>query len=382
MCRLGGMADLRSIRAAVLERVGGDFRVCDLELEAPRANEVVVEIAGVGICHTDVKVASGYRPLDVPVVLGHEGAGIVVEVGSGVTSVAPGDAVVVSFNSCGSCSNCAADHPAICELLDLLTFACRRPDDGSSPLRRGDEAVRGYFFGQSSFATHAITTERNLAKIDAAGLDLALLGPLGCGLQTGAGTVMRVLQPAPGGTIAVFGAGTVGLSAVMAAAVREAGTIVAIDRHPARLDLALELGATHVIDTSSLGPAALTDAVREICGGGADHALDATNVPDLCRAAFESLRSGGTYAHVGGGGTTLEIDTSLLLAGRTIRGVVQGDSFPAEFIPELLELHRAGRFPFDRLITEYELDDINQAVQDMHDGAAIKPILRMDARGT
>jgi aryl-alcohol dehydrogenase len=376
------VADHRTIRAAVLEQVGGGFRVDDLVLEPPRANEVVVEVAGVGICHTDVKVASGYRPLDVPVVLGHEGAGTVVDIGSDVTTVAPGDDVVISFNSCGRCANCIAGHPAICEQVDLLTFACHRPDDGSSPLRRGTEIVHGYYFGQSSFATHAITTERNLAPIDATDLDLALLGPLGCGVQTGAGAVMRVLQLERGATITVFGAGTVGLSAVMAAAVRGAGRIIAIDRHPARLDLATELGATHTIDASSLASTGLADAVREICGGGVTHAIDTTNVPEICRAAFESLSIGGSYAHVGGGGTTLEVDTSLLLAGRTIRGVLQGDSVPAEFIPELLELHRAGRFPFDRLITEYGLDDINRAVGDMDDGTTIKPVIRMPTDAT
>jgi aryl-alcohol dehydrogenase len=380
-CKLDIMAGQRNIRAAILEEVGGVFQVEDLVLEAPRANEVVVEIAGVGICHTDLKVASGYRPLDVPVVLGHEGAGTVLEIGDDVTSVAVGDSVVISFNSCGRCANCSAGHPAICEQVDLLTFACRRPDDGSSPLRREAEIVHGYFFGQSSFATHAITTERNLAKIDASGHDLALLGPLGCGVQTGAGAVMRVLQPGPGATIAVFGVGTVGLSAVMAAAILGVGEIVAVDQLPARLELATELGATQTIDTSSLGPTPLIDAVREICGRGAEYTIDTTNVPEICRAAFESLCIGGSYAHVGGGGTRLEVDTSVLLAGRTIQGVLQGDSVPAEFIPELLELHRDGRFPFDRLITEYGLDDINDAVSDMRDGTTIKPVLRMVGGG-
>ena len=371
------MSTYQQIRAAVLEELGQPFVIDAVELEPPRANEVLVELAGVGICHTDLKMARGYHPVSLPAVLGHEGAGVVVDVGANVTSVAPGDQVVISFNSCGACPNCVSGHPAICDHFHQLTFACRRPDDGSSPLRRGDQVVNGYFFSQSSFATHAITTERNLAKVDGVELDLALLGPLGCGVQTGAGTVMRVLRPEPGSSIVIFGVGAVGLSAVMAAVVTGAGAIVAVDRQPGRLALAAELGATHTIDTSNIDPSALSAAVHSCTGRGADHVVETTNVSAICEAAFESLAHGGTYAHVGGGGGSISLDTGALLAGRGVRGVIQGDSIPSEFIPELLELHRSGRFPFNRLITSYPFEDINQAVADMESGATVKPVLRM-----
>ena len=372
------------IDAAVLDELGGPFTITELELEQPRPDEILVRLAGTGICHTDVKVASGYRGPPVPVVLGHEGAGVVVEIGDEVSSVAPGDAVVLSFPHCGRCRNCTSGRPAVCHHFQQLSFGCSRPD-GSSPLSRpdGGSTVHGSFFGQSSFATHAVTSERNAVRVEpgpATGhTELALLGPLGCGVSTGAGAVLNSLAVTAGSSLVVLGVGTVGLSAVMAARVAGADTIVAVDRHHHRLALAAELGATDAIDTGRIDADGLVEEILGRCGGGADHALDTTNVPALSSAGVACLAIGGSYGHVGGGGTELTVDTGHLLAGRTITGILQGDSDPRRFIPRLLELHAAGRFPFERLITTYDLADIDRAVADMRDGSTIKPVLRMPA---
>ena len=363
------------IQAAVLRETSAPFQIERLQMEAPRHDEVQVQIVGAGICHTDVKMAGGYLPLPLPVVLGHEGAGIVTAVGSGVRKVQVGDHVVLSFNSCGYCDNCQSGHPAVCDEVGFLSFGCERPSDGSSPLSQNGAVVHGYFFGQSSFATHAITTERNVVKVPR-DVPLELLGPLGCGIQTGAGAVLNSLQVEAGTTLAVFGTGSVGLSAIMAAVIAGATTIIAIDLNESRLALAQELGASHALNPQNTPD--LVAAIKEICDGkGAHYSLDTTNVPAVVRQAFDCLRIRGTYAHVGGTGTELTFSSSQLIFGRTIMGVVQGDSVPDIFIPRLIELYRRGEFPFDRLVTYYDFADINQAVGDMHAGITIKPILRM-----
>ncbi|MGB0384873.1 MAG: NAD(P)-dependent alcohol dehydrogenase [Ardenticatenaceae bacterium] len=365
---------IREIQAAVLREPSAPFQIETLQIESPRHNEVQVQILGVGICHTDVKMAQGYRALPLPLVLGHEGAGIVTAVGSGVRKVKVGDHVVLSFNSCGHCDNCQSGHPAVCDEVGFLSFGCERPSDGSSPLSQNGAVVHGYFFAQSSFATHAIATERNVVKVPD-DIPLELLGPLGCGIQTGAGTVLNSLQVEAGSTLAVFGTGSVGLSAVMAAVIAGATTIIAIDLNDRRLALALELGATHTLNPQETPD--LVAAIKEICGGkGVHYSLDTTNVPSVVRKAFDCLRIRGTYGHVGGTGTELTFSATQLIFGRTIMGIVQGDSVPDIFIPRLIELYRQGRFPFDRLVTYYEFADINQAVADMHAGTTIKPILR------
>ncbi len=365
---------MQEIQAAVLRDLSSPFQIEPLQLESPRRDEVQVRIAGVGICHTDVKVAEGYVPLPLPVVLGHEGAGIVTAVGTGVTKVQPGDPVVLSLNSCGRCDNCQSGHPAYCDDVGFLSFGCARPSDGSSPLSCNGAVVHGYFFGQSSFASQAMATERNVVKVSD-DLPLEMLGPLGCGIQTGAGAILNSLRVEPGTTLAVFGTGSVGLSAIMAAVIAGATTIVAVDLNDRRLTLAQELGATH-----ALNPQDATDvvaAIKAICGGrGTHYSLDTTNHPDVVRQAFDSLRIRGVYGHVGGGGHDLTFSGSQLLFGRTITGIVQGDSVPDILIPRLIEWYRRGQFPFDRLVTFYEFGDINQAVADMKTGSAIKPIIR------
>lgn len=359
-----------NIKAAVVRETGGPFVIEDVELDEPRAGEVLVEIHAVGVCHTDIAIQKQWMPVPLPLVLGHEGAGIVQAVGEGVTKVKPGDKVALTFGSCGACPTCTADRPAYCYEFAPRNVSGARPD-GTNALH----GVNGFFFSQSSFATHAIATERNTVKLpdDA---DLVLAGPLGCGIQTGAGTVLNRLKPEAGQSIAVFGVGAVGLSAVMAAKVAGCDPIIAVDVKEERLELAKELGATHVIDAS-----AVEDVVAEIMGitqVGVAFAVETTAVEAVAEQSINALTFLGTSAIVGLGpaGTQVKVDmTQFLIPGRTVTGVVEGDSDPDVFIPELAKLHADGRFPYDRLITTYPFEDINQAVADAESGAATKAVL-------
>lgn len=362
-----------TISAAVLRQLHAPFSLETLTLDEPQPDEVLVKLHSVGICHTDVKLAEGYMKVPLPVVLGHESAGTVAAVGSAVRDIKPGDHVVLSFSACGHCAQCNSQHPAYCDAAGPLNFSCQRPGDKGSPLHRQQERIHGHFFGQSSFATHAMTRESNVVKIPAS-IPLSVPGVLGCGVQTGAGAVLNVLKPGTGQSLAVFGTGTVGLSAVMAARIAEVTTLIAIDTQPSRLALARELGATHTIDATQQPD--LVAAIQDITGGqGVNFSLDTTNNAAVVRQAFSCLGNRGTYGHVGGGGQDLNFPASHLLPGRTITGIVQGDSHPQTFIPRLLDYFQQGKFPFDKLITHYPFPAINQAVADMKAGTCIKPVL-------
>jgi aryl-alcohol dehydrogenase len=363
------------IRAAVAREKGAPLRLETIELEAPRPGEILVKVSATGVCHTDLVVRDGMLPTPLPVVLGHEGAGIVEAVGAAVTKVKPGDRVVMTFNSCGACPSCRDHATTYChEFFPRNFFAARV--DGSSALSAGGERINGNFFGQSSFATHALCHEANVVKV-AADVPLELLGPLACGIQTGAGAVMNALKVSAGKSFAVFGAGSVGLSALMAARVVGATTIIAVDTNPARLDMARSLGATHVIDP------ARTNAVEEIMrvtGTGVNFALDTTGIAAVIRNAVESLGARGACGILGASAPDAEIvlnETHFMSAGRRLIGIVEGDSNPDVFIPMLIDLYRSGRFPFDRLVKFYALEQINEAIRDSETGAAIKPIVRM-----
>lgn len=367
---------IRNITAAVVRETGGPFLVETLTLEAPRRDEVLVRIVASGMCHTDMVARDKVYDVPHPIVLGHEGAGIVEQVGEDVTEVAPGDPVVLSYLPCGHCRPCLLGKPYYCVHTYPLSFGGARLD-GSTATRDADgNAVHDHFFGQSSFGTFALANERNVVKVpeDA---PLELLGPLGCGIQTGAGAVMNALRVGPGSSFVVFGAGAVGLAAVMAARAVGATTIIAADVVPSRLDIATELGATHVINNRDQDPVA---EVKSITGGGADFSLEATGRPDVLRQAIESIGVLGTCGIVGAAklGADASFDVNdVMIPGKTIRGILQGESVPKIFIPQLVELHRQGRFPFDKLVKFYDLADINQAAADSEKGGTIKPIIRL-----
>jgi len=364
------------IDAAVVHEEGGPFTIETVELDGPQADELLVEMSAVGLCHTDLSVRDQYYPTPLPAVLGHEGSGIVREVGEDVTGIEPGDPVVLSFDYDGTCRNCHEGRVAYCEEFFDYNFAGRRPGDGTSPLSADGEAVSGRFFGQSSFATHAIATERNAVVVpDDAPLDL--LGPLGCGIQTGAGGVINSLDPQAGSSVVVFGAGSVGLSALLGANLKGCAEKVVVDLQDGRLAVAEELGATATVNPERVG--SVGEAVREQIGGGADYTVEATGQPPVLREAVDLLRQGGTCGVIGAPpvGTEVSLDVNTVLFGRTVRGIIEGDSHPKEFIPDLVDLHRRGQFPFDEFVTFYEFDNIAEAVEDSESGEAIKPILRM-----
>lgn len=374
------MNSLLKVRAAVLEAPGAPLLLDELELESPRDQEVRVRIVATGVCHTDISVIQRPFPVAQPIVLGHEGAGVVESVGRSVTKVRPGDRVVLSFNFCGRCESCASHAPSYCEYFFGSNFLGQRPD-GSTALSRRGQPVRHNFFGQSSFATHCIATEHNVVKVPDSVPDtlFPLLGPLGCGIQTGAGAIVNVLRPGLGQSVAVFGTGAVGLAAVMAARALGAGTIVAVDKLDSRLELALQLGATHVINAGST-PAVAAEIKRLTGGRGVDVSLDTTAVSAVLRQAIDALAPLGRCGFVGGApvGTSLEVDVrDMMLQGKTLRGIVEGDSNADAFIPALIRMQEQGRFPFERLMRTYPLEQVQAAIDDARTGVTVKPVLLM-----
>jgi aryl-alcohol dehydrogenase len=361
------------IKAAVVREKSGPFQIEELDLDDPRDNEVLVKIVGCGVCHTDMVARDQYVPAPLPAVFGHEGSGIVEKVGSRVTKVKPGDHVVLSFLTCGTCPACLQGVPSHCPSFLRSNFAGTRPD-GSVTLHKDGKPVHGSFFGQSAFASHALASERNLVKVRS-DVPLELLGPLGCGVQTGAGGVMNTLRPPVGSSIAVFGAGSVGMSAILAAAAVSCSTIIAVDISIDRLRKALELGATHTINSLELDPVA---EIRSITGGvGADYSLECTALPKVFRQAVDCIRVAGTCGLIGvsGPGVDVSLEMATILDARTIKGVVEGDSNPDIFIPQLIELYQRGRFPFDQMIRAYPLEELNQAVADSEKGRVLKAVV-------
>lgn len=360
-------------RAAVIRESSGPFTIEPITLENPRADEVLVEVAGAGMCHTDLVVRDQYFPTPLPAVLGHEGSGVVIAVGEAVTRVEIGDHVVLSFGSCGTCQNCLQEPPGYCVDLYGRNFSGGRPDGSSCCTDHAGARLSSHFFSQSSFADHALANERNVVKIPK-DVPLELMGPLGCGIQTGAGAVMNALKPAAGSSIAIFGAGSVGLSAVMAARVVGCTTIIAVDMNADRLALAKELGATDVLHAGEVDVVA---RIREITGEGVQYSLEATGLPKVVRQAVDCLRLTGVCGVIGVSplGTEFTLDMNMVLFGRTVRGIIEGDAVPQIFIPRLIELWRQGRFPFDRLVQYYALDQIEEAAHASEAGTVLKPIL-------
>lgn len=360
------------VTAAVLRQGHGPFSVEELDLGEPRADEVLVRIVAAGMCHTDL--LSRELPPEFfagPQVYGHEGAGVVEAVGSAVTTVQPGDHVVLSFNSCGTCPACAKNRRPYCFDFGVHNMSGGRPDGTSAFTDASGARVGSHYFGQSSFASHTVVAEQSVVKVDPS-YDLRRLGPLGCGIQTGAGAVINTLGVEAGASLVVTGAGALGLSAVMAATVVGAATIIAVDRHASRLELASRFGATHTVSGS---PEEITAAIMSITGRGSDYAFDTTGNAGIVRASHAALNPIGTIALAGVGLGDLCVDFLSMISGRTITGVMEGDSVPHEFIPHLARLNAEGRFPFHELITEFDVAQVNEAEAASASGAVIKPVL-------
>ena len=362
------------IQAAVAPATGQPFEIQEVELEEPRANEILVKVVGAGLCHTDL-LFKDHMPIPLPAVYGHEGSGIVEKVGDTVTSLKPGDHVALSYNSCGACVNCLKGMSYYCLNFVPLNYSGAR-GDGTMPITKDGVPLFGCFFGQSSFGSYCLASERNAVKVPD-DVPLELLGPLGCGFQTGAGTVINALKVKAGDSIAVFGTGAVGLSAVMGAKAAGCTTIIGVDINDERLEMAKELGATHTINSSAANP---VEKIQAITGLGANYSIETSAIPAVYRQAVECLDLTGTSVLLGAPpiGTEVTFDMQMFLTGRTTKGVIEGESIPHEFIPQMIELYRQGNFPFDKLIKTYALDEINQAVADSAKGITIKPVIKFD----
>lgn len=362
-------------KAAVLEKLNGQFSIENVTIDEPKNNEVLVKIVASGICHSDATVLNGTLPFPFPNVLGHEGAGIIEKVGDSVTTVQPGDHVVLGFAYCGHCDNCKQGLPGACkDFVKLNNTGIMK--DGTTPLHQ-DEKDLGVFFGQSSFATYSVADENNVVKV-AKDVDLRLVGPLGCGLMTGSGTVLNNLQPEAGSSLVVFGTGAVGLAGLMAANIAGCDEIIAVDIHDNRLELAKELGATAVINSKNED---VIKRIREITGNkGANYAVDTTGVSSVIESALRSLAIKGVLATIALSPQEITVNPmiDLVTFSRSIVGVIEGDAVPQTYIPKLINFYQKGKFPFDKLVKYYKFDEINQAFEDSKNGTTIKPIVVMD----
>lgn len=360
-------------RAAVLDAPGA-LVVADVEFGRPGPGEVLVKLVASGLCHTDLGVIAGGIPFGTPGIIGHEGAGVVEALGDGVTSVAVGDKVLLSFTSCGDCAACSSGHPAYCETWLARNLLGMLRAEGSGDVTRDGDPVTTHFFGQSSFGQYSIADERSIVKVDQ-DADLALLAPLGCGTLTGFGSIWNVLDPGRDDVVAVYGTGAVGLSAVIAASLRSPAQLIAIDVVDERLSLARELGATDTINAKTENVA---ERLAELTGGrGVSKSFDTTGNPQVARGALDAAAVRGTVLVCGAPppGTEIPVDIQGILTGKVLRGVTMGDTDPRQLIPQLVALHAEGKLPLEKLEKTYTLDEIGQAADDMHHGITVKPVI-------
>lgn len=360
-------------KAAVIHEKGAKYVIENIEVTPPKENEVLVKITACGLCHTDELAQQQIIPVQLPAVLGHEGAGVVLEVGSSVTHIQPGDHVILSYSSCGHCETCLDGKPYVCRNNAQLNFGGAM-SDGTKRLSLDGKEVSN-FFGQSSFSAYAVANARNVVVVDK-DVDLTILGPLGCGFQTGAGTVLNGLKPKFGSSIVIFGTGSVGSAAIMAAKIAGCQKIIAVDIVPSKLELALEIGATHVINGKEVSD--VVEEIKSITNGGANYSIETTGNSILVNQALHCLRTIGACAVVGvSGDVTINVFEAIMMEGRTMQGFIQGNAVPQLFIPKLVEYYKAGLFPFDKLVKVYNLENINQAFEDTHKGLALKAVVKM-----
>lgn len=364
------------IKAAVTHSKGEPFVIEEVELAEPKADEILVKITSCGVCHTDAAVQHQFIPVPLPAVLGHEGCGVVTKIGSAVKEFKVGDKVGISYGYCGECVNCRSGHPAACLEFNNINFGGVMPG-GNQPLSTVDGQPLSSFFGQSTFAEYAIVNEKGAFKVEYDDVELALIGPMGCGIQTGAGAVLNVLRPKFGSSIAVFGCGTVGMSAIMAAKIAGCQNIIAVGGNPKSLELAKELGATHTINRKEVKD--IPAEVRKIVKEGCNYAIDTSGNADFVKKMLASVGFMGTGVILGAtGDVTFNIQNELMGDFKTLIGVVEGDAVSKLFLPKLLEFYRAGKFPFDKLIKFYPFEKINEAFEESNAGVCIKAVLKMD----
>ncbi len=365
----------REALAAVVDAPESGFQLRTATIGEPRADEVLVRVEAVGICHTDVSVAEGKFGTPFPIVVGHEGTGRVEAVGAAVEHVAVGDRVSLSFDFCGHCRNCLDGRPTYCYENWPRNFGGGRLD-GSTSVELDGAPVHSHFNGQSSFAELSVCPGNSATRIES-DIPAALLAPMGCGVQTGAGAVLNVLRPEARDAIAIFGLGAVGLSAVMGAAIRGCETIVAVDPNPGRRALAAELGATLTLDPAAVDP---VEAVRALAPDGIQFSLEMSGVPAVLQQAISVLAPGATCGLVGAPpvGTRFPLDVHEILSfGRRLQGIVLGDAVPQRFLPELVSYWERGRLPIEKLVETFPFARIDEAIESARSGRVVKPVLEL-----
>ncbi|MRN06116.1 NAD(P)-dependent alcohol dehydrogenase [Lactobacillus sp. 0.1XD8-4] len=361
------------IKATIAEKQGAPIKVEDVILDEPKPNEILIKTVATGICHTDIAGRDlGMTPY--PVALGHEGAGIVEKVGSTVKYIKPGDHVVVSFSYCGHCKNCLSGHPAKCIHLNELCFGGKNYD-GSYRLHTVDGKDISTFFGQSSLATYIIADEHNVVKVDPE-IDLKYLGSIGCGFQTGAGTILNEVKPEFASNIVITGAGGVGLAAVMAANLYNPDHLIVIDRHDDKLAMAKELGATDVINTANVDD--VEGAIRSIVPEGLNYAVDSIGYSPLITDLLHALDTDGKLYLIGIAGKLDLTGMDIMGESKQIIGLIEGDAIPQLFIPKLVKYFKKGKFPIDKLMKFYSFNEIDKAFEDFTAGKVIKPVITFE----
>jgi Zn-dependent alcohol dehydrogenase len=369
------------MKAAVHYEIGKPVKVEDVTLDEPQANEVLVKVTATGICHSDIHFMHGHMPQPLPVVLGHEGAGVVERVGPGVTTLKPGDHVImVVILSCGRCLHCIEGQPSVCQ--EWLNYHLMGSLPGGTKRLHKNGQELNHFFNQSSFAEYAVVTERTAIKVrDDAPLDVVCT--LGCGTSTGIGAVINTAGFKAGQTIAVFGCGGVGLSAIMAAKLCGADKIFAVDTNDMKLQKAKELGAEYLINASQEDPVqrivALSGRGTSYTGGGVDHAIECTGNVTVMAQAFDSVRVAGNCVLAGMAplGSKVSVDAWGFNVGKKIIGSVQGDVRAQIDIPAYVDLYMAGKLPIDKLISKrYKgLDNINEVIADLENGRVVRGVV-------
>ena len=361
-------------KAVICREINQPVIVEEIEVESPRRGEVMIRLAACGVCHSDYSVTTGTIPFPPPVVLGHEGAGIIVEIGEGVTDIAVGDHVVSAFVSmCGKCRYCQTGRPQLCDQASKAAYTL---PDGTVRTKALQGKPLNIFSGCGVMAEVATLHTDNVVKVDRdIPLDRAAL--VSCGVMTGVGAVVNTARVTPGSIAVVFGAGGVGLNAIQGCAIAGAATIVAVDMSDAKLDLARQFGATHTLNAKT--EENVVKALRKLTGGGADYAFECVGYGEIAAQAYGCLRKGGTAVVVGVAGpkdTTTLRTASLTFEEKTLTGSYFGSARPREDFPRLLALYRAKRLKLDELITRtYTIDEAPQAFADLAAGKNARGVI-------
>jgi len=362
-------------RAAILFEAGQKLEVCEVDVQDPGPGEVRIKLVAAGVCHTDLHVMTGDLSAPLPAILGHEGAGIVSDVGSGVTSVRPGDHVIPLWRlSCGECEYCTGGRPALCPVGTEIRGTGRLLD-GTSRFSLDGKEIK-HFAGVSSFSNYTVLPEGAVLKIPE-NLPLELAAVLGCAVITGVGAVINAAEVKPGRTVAVFGAGGVGVNVVQGAVLAGAQTIIAVDRFDSRLEKAIEFGATHTVNASE---GDVVEKVRDLTGGrGVDYAFEAVGLPVVAQQAYNCLAKRGVAMIVGVPPMASDVtvsSTMLVYEERVLTGSLYGSAAPKTDIPRMIDLYRGGSLKLDELLTHrYPIEEINEAYDALKSGETLRSVV-------